>query len=114
VGRGIDVGVHSATHRSLPTLTDAELEQEVVTSRAVVWRATGVRPEFFAYPYGLSDSRIRSIVRRAGYRAAVSLGSGLNTAPADPWCLRRVNVPAGISDAAFEAWTAGFLSRGKD
>ena len=114
VGRGIDIGAHSATHRSLPTLTDAELELEVVASRAVLYQATGVWPEFFAYPYGLWDSRIRSKVRRAGYRAALGLGSGLNSAPADLWCLRRVNVPAAISDAAFGAWTAGFASRGSN
>ena len=107
LGRGIDIGVHSATHRSLPTLTDEELEDEVVASRAIVQRATGIVPEFFAYPYGLWDSRVRALVRAAGYRAGVTLDSGLNGAFADPWALRRINVPAGISDAAFEAWTAG-------
>ena len=107
LGRGIDIGVHSATHRSLPTLTDDELEHEVVASRAIVRRATGIVPEFFAYPYGLWDSRVRALVRAAGYRAGVTLDSGLNGAFADPWALRRINVPARISDAAFEAWTAG-------
>ena len=107
LGPGIDIGVHSATHRSLPTLTDAELDHEVVASRAIVQRATGIVPECFAYPYGLWDSRVRALVRSAGYRAGLTLDSGLNSAFADPWALRRINVPARISDAAFEAWTAG-------
>jgi peptidoglycan/xylan/chitin deacetylase (PgdA/CDA1 family) len=107
IGCGIDVGVHSATHRSLPTLTDAELEHEIVASRAMVHRATGAWPVSFAYPYGRWDSRVRELVRFAGYRAALTLDSGLNGGAADPWSLRRVNVPANISDAAFEAWTAG-------
>jgi peptidoglycan/xylan/chitin deacetylase (PgdA/CDA1 family) len=107
LGCGIDIGVHSATHRSLPTLTDAELDYEVVASRAIVQRATGIVPECFAYPYGLWDSRVRARVRSAGYRAGLTLDSGLNGASADPWALRRINVPARISDAAFEAWTAG-------
>jgi peptidoglycan/xylan/chitin deacetylase (PgdA/CDA1 family) len=111
-GRGIDIGAHSATHRSLPTLDGAELEREVVASRVIVHQSTGVWPEFFAYPYGLWDWRIRSIVRRTGYRAGLALGSGLNSVSADLWSLRRVNVPAAISDAAFGAWTAGFPSRG--
>jgi peptidoglycan/xylan/chitin deacetylase (PgdA/CDA1 family) len=111
LGNGIDIGVHSATHRSLPTLTDAEIEREVSVSRAIVHRAAGIWPEFFAYPYGRCDSRVRELVRAAGYRAALGFDVGLNDARADAWCLPRINVPAGISDAAFEAWTAGLRVR---
>jgi len=104
---GMTVGAHSVTHRSLPTLSDAELEFEVVTSRSIVEHAIGTRPDFFAYPYGLWDYRVRSRVRLAGYRAGLTLNAGLNRPFADPCSLRRVNVPAGISGAAFEAWAAG-------
>lgn len=107
LGGGFDLGVHSATHRSLPALTDPELEYEVVESRAMVERATGVLPQFFAYPYGHWDPRVRAMVHTAGYRAGLTLDYGLNGALADPWALRRINVPAGISDSAFEAWTVG-------
>jgi peptidoglycan/xylan/chitin deacetylase (PgdA/CDA1 family) len=111
LGRGIDLGAHSATHRSLPTLSDRELEHEVVAARAMLYRGTGIQPEFFAYPYGRWDPRVRTLVRDAGYRAALTLDDGRNGVRADPWCLRRVNVPAGISDLAFEAWAAGFHGR---
>jgi peptidoglycan/xylan/chitin deacetylase (PgdA/CDA1 family) len=111
LGKGIDIGVHSATHRCLPALGDDELDDEIVASRATVQRATGVRPEFFAYPYGRCDARVRERVRKAGYRAAFGLQPGLTGVNADAWCLRRINVPAGISDAAFEAWTAGLQAR---
>jgi peptidoglycan/xylan/chitin deacetylase (PgdA/CDA1 family) len=104
----IDLGVHSATHRALPTLTEAELRHEIVASRDVLQRVTGVSPQFFSYPYGLWDARVREMVCAAGYRAAVTLECGLNGPSADPWALRRVNVPAAISDPAFEAWMAGF------
>jgi peptidoglycan/xylan/chitin deacetylase (PgdA/CDA1 family) len=107
LGKGIEIGVHSSTHRCLPMLTDAELDHEIEDSRVAVHHATGVWPQFFAYPYGHCDSRVRERVRIAGYRAALSLEPGLVCAGADAWSLRRINVPAGISDAAFEAWTAG-------
>lgn len=109
--RGIDIGVHSATHRSLPQLTDQELQREVVVSRRVVHTETGITPEFFAYPYGLWDERVRSVVRDAGYRAAVTLDPGLNPTRTDQWALRRINVPASISPPAFRAWTAGLNPR---
>ena len=73
-------------------------------------RATGARADFFAYPYGLWDYRVRSRVRLAGYRAGLTLNPGLNRAFADPCSLRRLNVPAGISTAAFETWAAGLTS----
>jgi peptidoglycan/xylan/chitin deacetylase (PgdA/CDA1 family) len=108
---GIEIGAHSVSHRSLTTLSDVELEHEVVSGRTMIQRATGTRPESFAYPYGLWDLRIRSRVRLAGYRAGLTLDYGLNRPFADPCSLRRLNVPAGISDAAFESWAAGLTVR---
>ena len=107
LGKGIEIGVHSYTHRNLTMLTAAELDHELNDSRAAVHHATGVWPEVFAYPYGYSDARVRARTRMSGYRAALGLEAGLAGRYADAWCLPRVNVPAGISDAAFEAWTAG-------
>jgi len=114
VGDTIDLGAHSATHRALPALTDSELEHEVDSGRLIVYEETGIWPEFFAYPYGLWDPRTRAAVRAAGYRAALSLEAGLNTATRDVSCLRRVNVPAAISQSAFEGWAAGFQFRRGD
>ena len=104
---GCAVGAHSATHRSLPTLGRIDLEREVVESRDVIAKHTGNAPQFFAYPYGLTSDHVREVVRSAGYRAAFTLDRGRNTAAVDPWALRRLNVPAGIGDDAFDAWTAG-------
>ncbi len=110
-GADVTLGVHSATHRALPRLTDAELDRELAESRAAVQRAAGVAPHVFAYPYGLWDGRTRAAVRAHGYRAAVTLDYGLVRAGADPWALPRVNVPATIPRAAFAAWCAGLNLR---
>jgi len=111
VRSGLGLGVHSATHRSLPALDELDLRREVVESRDVITRRTGVTPDFFAYPYGLWNDRVRQAVRSAGYRGAVTVTYGHNTTAADLWALRRVNVPAGIEDATFQAWTAGLQLR---
>lgn len=104
---GLAIGAHSATHRSLPTLGRIDLEREVVQSRETIARHTGTIPDCFAYPYGLWNEHVREVVRSSGYRAAFTLDQGHNAGRADLWALRRLNVPAGISDAAFDAWTAG-------
>jgi len=108
---GLRLGAHSVTHRSLPALDERDLQREVVESREVISRFTGVTPAFFAYPYGLWNDAVRRVVRAAGYRAAFTLDYGHNAGPADPWVLRRVNVPAGIEDSTFQAWTAGLNLR---
>jgi len=108
---GVTLGVHSGTHRSLPRLTDSELEAELVASHAAIALHTGTPPAFFAYPYGLWDPRVRDAVQAAGYRAACTLDDGLVDAGVDPWALPRVNMPASISFAAFQAWSAGLSLR---
>ena len=107
---GLQLGVHSATHRSLPVLDEFALEHEIVESRDIITSRTGMTPEFFAYPYGLWNDRVRDAVRAAGYRAAFVLENG-RRATTDPWALPRVSIPAGIDDAAFHAWTAGLDPR---
>ena len=104
---GLGIGAHSATHRALPALDASELQLEIVAAREIVKRHTGVTPQYFAYPYGLWNERLRESVRAAGYRAAFTLDHGRSAWATSAWSLPRVNVPAGIGDAAFQAWTAG-------
>jgi peptidoglycan/xylan/chitin deacetylase (PgdA/CDA1 family) len=108
---GLQLGAHSATHRSLPALDELDLRREAVESRDIIRRCTGVTPEFFAYPYGLSNDRVRRAVRAVGYRAAFGLEDGHPRSTLDHWAVPRVNVPADIEDAAFQAWTAGLNPR---
>ena len=80
-------------------------------SRETIISQTGVTPEFFAYPYGLWDNRVRDALRAAGYRGAVTLDHRSHSTTTDPWALPRMNIPARIGDAAFQAWTAGLSPR---
>jgi peptidoglycan/xylan/chitin deacetylase (PgdA/CDA1 family) len=105
---GLHLGVHSATHRTLPQLTDAELRLELVESRDTLARHCGVTAEVFAYPYGLWDQRVRKAAQAAGYAVALSLNPRLVSPSSDPWALPRVNIPARISDSAFQAWVTGW------
>lgn len=109
---GLEIGVHSATHRTLTRLDDTELEREIVRSRQTISARLGTEPKFFAYPYGLWNARVRDAVRAAAYHGAVTLDYGLVRRVADPWALPRVNIPSGITLGAFETWAAGLHPRG--
>ena len=104
---GLSIGAHTATHRALPALSDDDLYRELVESRTVIRQHSGVIPALFAYPYGLWDGRTRHAVQSAGYRAAFTLGAGGRTRGRDLWTQPRLSIPAGISEAAFQAWVAG-------
>jgi peptidoglycan/xylan/chitin deacetylase (PgdA/CDA1 family) len=107
VNEGLAVGSHSATHRNLTQLTEAELAREINDSRETIQQRLGVRPEWFSYPFGMMDERVKARVQAAGYRGAVTLQRGLNTSATDRCALRRINIPSSISLPAFNAWCAG-------
>ena len=63
---GWEIGGHARTfadHVDMRTLTDAQIEDAVL--RNVEWlTANRFRSNYFAYPQGLSDPRVRNVVRR--------------------------------------------------
>lgn len=77
---GVTIGSHARTHRPLPGLVDAELTREVAGSMDDLEQAGVRRPRYFAYPYGMQDSRCIEAVDRAGY----ALGFGLADRVAKP------------------------------
>jgi peptidoglycan/xylan/chitin deacetylase (PgdA/CDA1 family) len=103
----IDLGAHTVTHRTLPTLSEPELTAELSGSRQTIERLTGIAPTVLTYPYGLWDERVSVAAKAAGYAAALTLELGLASPGADPWSLPRVNVPATIGLSAFQSWAAG-------
>src|SRR5205814_10379516 len=108
---GLQLRVHSATHRTLPVLNEVEVQHEVVNRREMIRSRTGVTPEFFAYPYGLWNDRVRDAVRAAGYRAAFTLEFGPHPRTTDPWTRPRLSIPARIVDAALLACLTGLNVR---
>jgi peptidoglycan/xylan/chitin deacetylase (PgdA/CDA1 family) len=89
---GIEFGSHSLTHRSLPGLSDSQLEDEVVGSKRVIEEVTGRPVTAFSYPYSHIDERTKRAVQAAGYSVAFSVESGPFCTAADPWEVRRTNV----------------------
>ena len=77
---GHAIGSHTLTHRALPRLETAAMEEEVSRSSERIERRLGHRPRWFAYPFGDIDSigsRELGIIRRS-YRFCRSGIRGLN------------------------------------
>lgn len=73
VGRGLEVGSHSASHVRLAGLDADRLDHEVTGSRTTLARVTGVQPRTFCYPYGSVDAAAVEAVRAAGYSYACAV-----------------------------------------
>jgi peptidoglycan/xylan/chitin deacetylase (PgdA/CDA1 family) len=104
---GMDVQSHTATHRILQTLSDEELERELVSSKRTLEAELDEEICAIAYPSGRPVSqhtKIGRAVRRAGYDLGFS-GSGvcLLGKRTDPLDLRRISVDIHAPDAFYRA-----------
>ena len=67
-----EIGGHTATHPSLPTLDPAEQEEEIVFGSRYLEATLGMPIRTFAYPFGDWGPATRDIVKAAGFECAVT------------------------------------------
>ncbi|MEM9117780.1 MAG: polysaccharide deacetylase family protein [Cyanobacteria bacterium P01_F01_bin.56] len=72
----ITIAAHSVTHpRDLRELEDAELQREVVDSKARLEAQLGIPIRYFTYPEGNYDERVAEAVAAAGFDAALTMSN---------------------------------------
>ena len=87
---GFEFGSHSRTHCLLPPLSQEEMRQEIGESKSILEKGLGKVVEFFSYPWGKFDEKVKNVVKSCGYRASFSTLPGKNGQGEDPFSLRRV------------------------
>jgi len=95
---GIAFGSHSATHRILTTLSQADVDMELTRSmeKLLLERVNAV--PVFCYPNGNFRADIASRVKAAGYRSALTTQYGLEgPCPRDLFALKRITMHQGIT-----------------
>ncbi|MCL2104494.1 MAG: polysaccharide deacetylase family protein [Kiritimatiellaeota bacterium] len=87
----IELGAHTLNHANLSRVDAVTAEQEIAGSKAYVESYTKRPCVSFAYPYGRFTEETVALVRRLGFRSAVTVKKGF--APlTDPYRIRRTNV----------------------
>ncbi len=107
---GVTLAAHSWSHPNLVRSDDRELRAEM--NRVGPWleERFGARARnWVAYPYGLSDHRVREVARAVGYEAGFAISGGWHRIPADPFAIPRLNVPAGLSAKGLAARLNGLF-----
>jgi peptidoglycan/xylan/chitin deacetylase (PgdA/CDA1 family) len=102
IRRGHRVHSHSRTHPVLPSLEPAQIDEEVVRSKAEIEAMTGTAASYFSIPGGAFDERVVDAARRAGYARVLSSIEGYND-PRQPSYLLRRFTPRSYTDVRFVA-----------
>ena len=91
--RGVTFGSHTSTHEILTTVSAAQAEQEIVSSREAIQQKLGGSCHLFSYPNGDYSEQVRELVARAGYKFAfLNQEPGVWTRDCDPFLIPRINV----------------------
>ncbi|MCC6250692.1 MAG: polysaccharide deacetylase family protein [Rubrivivax sp.] len=81
---GMEIGGHTVSHPILRSIPDAEAEAEIAAGRHALEKLIDAPVDVFAYPNGKLmqdyDARHVEMVRRLGFRAAVTTAAGTATA----------------------------------
>jgi peptidoglycan/xylan/chitin deacetylase (PgdA/CDA1 family) len=104
---GIAIGSHTVSHPYLSRLSESDARREISDSRRIIEEAIGTKVEFFCYPSGDFGEREVSLVREAGYRAAVSVAPGGNRPTTPLFALSRTEVTDRDSGAGLGAKLEG-------
>jgi peptidoglycan/xylan/chitin deacetylase (PgdA/CDA1 family) len=106
VSMGMEIGGHTMTHCNLPNAANEEAWNEVSRCKALLEKMLKIEVRHFAYPNGGSseyyNGRIKDMVRRAGYRSAVTSKAGAVVPGGDPFELRRMRTTERLSDIVWE------------
>ncbi|MBI5873363.1 MAG: polysaccharide deacetylase family protein [Candidatus Omnitrophica bacterium] len=89
---GISFGAHSQTHRNLTLLTDEELSNEIVLSRAQLEALTQEKDVPFAIPLGPYDERVIKAIKKNGMLCNVTSDGGFDSRQEDIYRIKRVFV----------------------
>ena len=72
---GHEVAVHTVTHPGLPSLTDAQVLDEVITDRKNLEALVGYPVRGMAYPGGAVDARVIDLLAKTGIVYARAVGT---------------------------------------
>lgn len=87
----ITIGDHSLSHRSLASLSEEQIKDEIVSSKNILESQLGIKVNVFSFPYGGYNQTVGKYLTEAGFVAAVTSQSGYSCAKL-PYGLRRIRI----------------------
>ncbi|MDD5449802.1 MAG: polysaccharide deacetylase family protein [Candidatus Omnitrophica bacterium] len=89
----VSIGGHTRNHVYLPSISDDHLLwNEIAGTKAAIEKKTGVKADFYCYPTGGFNEKIKEMVKLAGYKGACTTNRGLADYNSDLYELKRIKV----------------------
>jgi peptidoglycan/xylan/chitin deacetylase (PgdA/CDA1 family)/glycosyltransferase involved in cell wall biosynthesis/SAM-dependent methyltransferase len=89
---GVTLGAHTVNHLSLPAHSISIQQAEIFENRKTLQELSKQPIEFFSYPYGEYSDTTIELVKKAGFKAAVSVIPGIVVPETNPWLLPRLEI----------------------
>jgi len=103
---GIAIGSHTANHVYLPGVPESDQRYQIWESKRILEERLEHPVDFFCYPSGGFNEKIKELVKQAGYRAAYTTNRGFDLSGRDIYELKRIRF--GNKDSAmsmrFKLW----------
>jgi peptidoglycan/xylan/chitin deacetylase (PgdA/CDA1 family) len=101
IKNGWEIGSHSKTHESLPSVSEELLPEEIRMSKINLEEKLGVPINSFAYPYGEINENVVRLTSRYGYKSAVGLGESITHTMQSIFYLQRIEIENDFSMETF-------------
>lgn len=89
---GIEIGAHTKTHPHLTHISHKQAYNELFESKCELEKLLNININFFAYPYGDYNDKIKSLTEKAGFLGACTTKTGIVKKNADFFSLNRVAI----------------------
>lgn len=90
INHGWEIGYHTNTHADLRVLSDKQLYQEIIKSKSDTEKKLGIEINYFAYPRGIYDKRVDTLMETAPYTAAFTVDGGHTEMSPDTKHIQRI------------------------
>ena len=104
---GIEFGAHTFNHPKLNTLSNEEIEYQIVDAKKPLEEKIGKEIITFAYPYGILNDYAKEMAKKAGYTFALATDSGSVCLSDDLYQIRRIAIFPNTNLFSFKRKVAG-------
>ena len=104
---GIEFGAHTFNHPKLNTLSNEEIEHQIVDVKKPLEEKIGKEIITFAYPYGILNDYAKEMAKKAGYTFALATDSGSVCLSDDLYQIRRIAIFPNTNLFSFKRKVAG-------
>jgi len=104
---GIEFGAHTFNHPKINTLSNEEIEHQIVDVKKPLEEKIGKEIITFAYPYGILNDYAKKMAKKVGYTFALATDSGSVCLSDDLYQIRRIAIFPNTNLFSFKRKVAG-------